>query len=173
MRRGTPTASRTAPTAIRASRASRAGQAGPRAVAGLWVWELLAESATFGNALPGAAGEAERAFSKTTPVKACGSGPRCATAARPCLDGRRFDHSGRAFGRGRLLGDREAAFFLETTGVSGDCGTADEFGRTSTGGLQVEEWIMGRGPAEAAAGAEYFRQRAPRALPCSTKGLDP
>ena len=57
-----------------------------------------------------------------------GSGPRCATAARPC-SGRtpiRSSWTG-VWAWTSFLGDREAAFFLETTGVSGDCGTADEF----------------------------------------------
>ena len=91
--------------------------------------ELLAENRDdfLETHCPELRGEAERAFSKTTPVKACGVWAALRDSCEAVLwtDADSIVVDGR-LGVDELLGDREAAFFLETTGLYGDCGTTDE-----------------------------------------------
>ena len=139
--------------------------------------ELLAESRDdfLETHCPELRGEAERAFSKTTPVKACGVWAALRDSCEAVLwtDADSIVVDGR-LGVDELLGDREAAFFLETAGVSGDCGTADEFAAHVDAGafvLKSGSWaeVLLRQQLALSIFDNAFLEHSP----CSTRGLDP
>ena len=139
--------------------------------------ELLAENRDdfLATHCPELRGEAERAFSKTTPVKACGVWAALRDSCEAVLwtDADSIVVDGR-LGVEQIIGDREAAFFLETTGVSGDCGTADEFAAHVDAGafvLKSGSWaeVLLRQQLALSIFDNAFLEHSP----CSTKGLDP
>ena len=139
--------------------------------------ELLAESRDdfLETHCPELRGEAERAFSKTTPVKACGVWAALRDSCEAVLwtDADSIIVDGR-LGVDELLGDREAAFFLETTGVSGDCGTADEFAaHVDAGAFVLKSGSWAEGLLRQQLALSIFDNAFLEHSPCSTKGLDP
>ena len=73
-----------------------------------------------------------------------------------------------------LLGDREAAFFLETTGVSGACGSADEFAaHVDAGAFVLKSGSWAEVLLRQQLALSIFDNEFLEHSPCSTKGLDP